>query len=245
MNTPTTAAFTVNEVLQASWALTKKHWGKFLFLGVVIFGIQLGYGIIFAILDGVLGLPMIIDQCLSLLISAYVMIVSTRGGLAIIREQAWDFKTLLNVDGKLYLMTLGATLLFYIMTIVGFVLLIIPGIIVGVTFSYYIYSLVDRKTDAIPAFEDSMNMTKGSRMNIFLYSLVLGLLALVIMGIPGVVVLLAAFGLQAPGVIAGVLVGLYVIFAVVVTVIFGIMGMSGNVYMYEKMRVRVPVPAKK
>ena len=248
MNT-SSSAFTFNEVLTASWAMTKKNWGSYLALGGLTILVYIAYGILYGILDAVLGLPQIVDSVLSAFLGVFVSIYTARAALAIARGEKWEAAKIMKVDGKTYLQALLAGILFYLVVMVGLVLLIVPGIIAAIMFCFYIYSIVDKNTDAVPALEDSMRMTQGNKGTIFLFNLALGLVAIAIVGIPAVILFLAAAGSgdfdsmsTGPVVLGGIAV---MVVAVVVAVILGMMSMSGQAYMYLKMRAKTPLQIKK
>jgi uncharacterized membrane protein len=247
MNTQTSAAFSVDEVLKASWAMTKKNWKKYLILFGCVILVYIAYGIAFGILDGVIGLPRIVDSLLSSLVGVCVSIFAARGALAIARDEKLDVQALGKIDGKTFLQALLAMILFYIVVAVGFVLLIIPGIIAGIMFSFYIYSIVDKQTEAIQALEDSMHMTRGNKLNIFFFNLALGLIAAVAIGAPSIITFLLLIGTGAD-LPFGVMVVVGILFAAVALVLgilLGMVGMSGQAYMYLKMRAKTPLQLKK
>jgi uncharacterized membrane protein len=73
-----------------------------------------------------------------------------------------------------------------ILALLGLILLIVPGIILGLGLSMSVYLVLDRGMEPVPAMKESWRMTKGNRFKIFLMCLVvigvnlLGILALVI-----------------------------------------------------------------
>lgn len=64
------------------------------------------------------------------------------------------------------------SLLYGIMIIAGFVLLIVPGIILSVMFSFGPYIIVDQKVGPITALKESYRITKGAKWNIFVFNLI-------------------------------------------------------------------------
>jgi uncharacterized membrane protein len=76
---------------------------------------------------------------------------------------------------QFFLNYLGTTILILLVCIVGFVLLIIPGIIAALTFYFSNYLVVDRSMTPIAAMKESARITKGNRLNLF------GLLLLLIL----------------------------------------------------------------
>jgi len=242
-----TSAFTVDEVLKASWSITKDNWKKYFILLGACAIVLIAYGIVFGLLDVVVGVPGIVDDILSFLVSIYVTILITRGSLAIVRGH-FDMGEITKLDGKMYLQMLLATLLFYLVVIIGTILLIIPGIIASVMFCFYSFSIVDKRTDAIPSLEDSKNMTYGSKMTIFLFNLVLGLISLAAIVIPGIVAIALGAGAGAADFGPGSLI-VFIVLALIVMVasgiILGMVGMSGQAYMYTKLRAKSPLAIKK
>lgn len=70
-----------------------------------------------------------------------------------------------------YLNVVLAGFLVIIITLVGLVLLIIPGIWVGCKLAFTPYLVVDRKMEAIPAIKESWRLTNGHFWKIFLTGL--------------------------------------------------------------------------
>ncbi len=70
-----------------------------------------------------------------------------------------------------YLNAVLAGFLVMIITLIGFVLLIIPGIYFACKLSFTPYLIVDRKMEAIPAIKESWRLTNGHFWKIFLTGL--------------------------------------------------------------------------
>ncbi|MBV9945265.1 MAG: hypothetical protein JOZ69_00265, partial [Myxococcales bacterium] len=81
---------------------------------------------------------------------------------------------------------LGATLLASIALLVGFLLFIVPGIILAMGIGFYAYFVVDARTGALDGLKASWNATRGQKGAIFAFGLagfcliVAGVLALLI-----------------------------------------------------------------
>ena len=69
-----------------------------------------------------------------------------------------------------------ASLIRTVITLVGFLLFIIPGIIFSIKFQYVEYFIVDKKMDAIDAIKASWEITKGVKWNLFLFGFLLGII---------------------------------------------------------------------
>lgn len=85
-----------------------------------------------------------------------------------------------------YLRFAGTSVLSGLAIILGLLLLIVPGIILGIMFSLSLYLVVERGLGPVAALKESARLTKGNRWKIFLLGLaitginILGFLALVI-----------------------------------------------------------------
>lgn len=63
-----------------------------------------------------------------------------------------------------------------IIVFVGFILLIIPGIILAVRLQYASYLIVDKNLGPIEAIKTSWNITRGNTWNLFFFGIILGLI---------------------------------------------------------------------
>ncbi len=85
---------------------------------------------------------------------------------------------------KLFLRFLGLTFVGGILTILGFVCLIIPGIFLMIAFSFSDFAAVEKDMGPIEALKESWRVTKGHRLHLLLFGLaalainILGFLAL-------------------------------------------------------------------
>ncbi len=76
---------------------------------------------------------------------------------------------------------IGATILFYIGAVIGFLLLIVPGIIFVATFGFYGFVIAERGDDVgvIESLQRSGNITRGHRWSLFGMAIVLFLVNIV------------------------------------------------------------------
>lgn len=66
-----------------------------------------------------------------------------------------------------YIRFAAASMLAGILTILGFILLILPGIIVGIIVGFTSYIVIDRGLSPLEALRESARITKGNRWNLF------------------------------------------------------------------------------
>lgn len=74
---------------------------------------------------------------------------------------------------------LGATVLVAIVVVIGLILLVVPGIILGLALSLTGYLVIDRNMKPIEAMKESMRLTKGNRLNLLGLGIVLAILTFI------------------------------------------------------------------
>src|SRR3989344_3833468 len=62
----------------------------------------------------------------------------------------------------------GASILLWVIVGIGILLLIVPGVIAAIVFSFALYLVVDKDLAPIEALKESARLTKGNRWRIFL-----------------------------------------------------------------------------
>ncbi len=160
----------IEKAVRFGWEKTKKHFGFLVLflLGTLVVSVGLQF-----ILD---------DNAFAPLISFPINLIIGMGTISIALKlydtdsaTAHDFFAPL----PLFLNFLLASILYTIIVGVGFILLIIPGIIFSIMFSFFSYLIIDKKLGPIEALKKSAAITKGFRMQLFLLGLTLGLINLV------------------------------------------------------------------
>ena len=94
---------------------------------------------------------------------------------------SYDF---LSFSSSLFFKFLLGYVLYTLLAVVGFLLLIVPGIYLAIKYQYVQYLIVDKNMDVIEAFKESGKMTNGHKWNLllllllFLMITILGVMAL-------------------------------------------------------------------
>jgi uncharacterized membrane protein len=86
--------------------------------------------------------------------------------------EASDFKSLFK-GYPLLLNYLIASIIYGLMVAVGLVLLIIPGIYLGLKYQFYGYAIADKGLGPIDALKESGRMTEGTKQNLLIFWLTL------------------------------------------------------------------------
>lgn len=183
----------VGVVFSRAWAVYKSNFGRVIgvhFLAyilailcsvaVLILFIVLGVGAVTLLGEpepGVLIALGILGYIVVLLINAVFQFYFLLGVLSyilkLVRGEHPSFNELFSGWPYLGRMLL-CSLLFILMYTLGYICLIIPGIIIALMFGAYPYLLIDRNLPGIESLTQSRKITQGNLMSLFLISLVLG-----------------------------------------------------------------------
>ncbi|MBL8022705.1 MAG: hypothetical protein JNK54_00285 [Elusimicrobia bacterium] len=105
--------------------------------------------------------------------------------LKLIDSKPVEYADLWRPQNKFWFYVL-ATLLYGVITALGTLLLVVPGIILGLMFMFYGYVMIEKSLGPIEALQESKRLTQGVKMDLFLFSLLaiglnlLGMLALLV-----------------------------------------------------------------
>ena len=121
----------------------------------------------------------------SLIIDTFAGIVFTSTALRVLRGERAHFDHLFaNVE--YFWRYLWGSVLYTLIVLGGLLLLVAPGVIWGLRFSFYSYFIIDQKMTAMEALKDSNRLTAGKTVDliglsfIMLFLLIGGFLALIV-----------------------------------------------------------------
>ncbi|MBU2541326.1 MAG: DUF975 family protein [Candidatus Omnitrophica bacterium] len=163
--------FSINEAFKFGWITVKKNGGFFVTITFIVVMINFAPKLISdALKEDFLLLPLGI----SLIGSTLSFIVSM--GLIRIVLKSYDnelpkFSDLFS-PAPLFFKYLAASFLYGLICFAGTLLLIIPGIIWAIQFSFYGYLVVDREMRPVAALKKSSVLTKGVKWNLVIFAIV-------------------------------------------------------------------------
>jgi uncharacterized membrane protein len=169
--------FSKKEAIKFGWETMKANIG--FFIGLLAFVMVL-YAIPSIISEAtkqnlrfISILAQIIQGILQILISMGLLKVA----LAFCRNEKPTFGVLFSCCNITYFWKFFVSSLVYgLITLGGTLLLIVPGVIWGIQFQYFRYFIVDKELGPIEALKKSSQITKGTKGNLFLLSLLFGLI---------------------------------------------------------------------
>ncbi len=178
--------FSTGEIISKAWAIFKEKWTQ-------IFGIGALYMVLSSVAGGLVsglqnsdlaGLTVIASigvQIFTLFLSIGMMKLM----LAVVRNQQINFADLFGGAQYLLQYFLGSLVVGFI-TMLGFLLLIVPGVIWSLKYMFVLFLIVDEGLEYSAAMKESEKMTNGIKMQLFGFNIMiiglnfLGMLALFI-----------------------------------------------------------------
>jgi len=163
-----TKKFSIEDVLKGGWHKTKEHF-LFLFLtGLVYFVISMVLG---SVNEG--DFPV---NTLSFLISVIFGVLFQVGMIKILMRitgnEKPDAHQFLAITPGEFFRYIGCSILYGLAILGGLILLIIPGIIIGIRLQFGYYFLIDKKMGPVEALKASWGATRGQTWDLFLFTLV-------------------------------------------------------------------------
>ena len=163
--------------MQFGWDITKSNIGFFIGLLIVAGLIQYVPDIVATIIEAD-------APALSLIIRIASFVLSMIIGMGLIKiclrfcdGEKGEFSDLFSCYPLFFNYLIGS-ILYWLIIMVGLILLIIPGIIWAIQFQYYSYLIIDRGLGPIDALKKSSEITKGVKWDLFVLSIVLGVINL-------------------------------------------------------------------
>ncbi|KKP81347.1 MAG: hypothetical protein UR81_C0001G0018 [Candidatus Levybacteria bacterium GW2011_GWB1_35_5] len=178
--------FSKGEAIRFGFEKAKKHLFFFVVLFLIWIGVSAVYGALnFFLLTQVGPDGSLLLNIINWIFSSIITLGMISIALKIVDNKKAEYKDLFFLNWKLLFVYIIANLVRSIAIIVGFILLIIPGIIIAIKLQFLEYLIVDKKM-GFEAISKSWEMTKGVKWNLFVFGIlltlinILGALALIV-----------------------------------------------------------------
>lgn len=166
--------FSKSEAISFGWKKTKEHLGFFILLFVVVFGVSLFAAFLEEFL--LIGVG-VFGSMTGALITMGVNIIISMGFLNILLKihdgKKAEIKDLFTCYTPFF-SYLVASILYFMAVSLGLLLFIVPGIILMIKFWFFNYLIVDKNLGPVEALSKSYEITKGIKMNMFLFLAITG-----------------------------------------------------------------------
>jgi len=172
---PSGVSFSVGDAISYGWNAYWRNVGPMLLLALVIFGVNVVINLVARGTDSVPSL--IVLQIISLLVGIIFAMGLIRAAIAVTEGRMPEVRMLGQTEG--FGMYLAASVLVLLGVLAGFILLIVPGIILAIMWQFFGYVIVEDPTKGpVEAMRRSAEITRGRRWQLFGLGLLLILINL-------------------------------------------------------------------
>lgn len=167
--------FSIKEALSFGWNVFKKDPVRIAFVMVgapillAAFSELLGFGIAKAAASELSAVSFVLSVATGIA-GVIIQIGIIKVALAVVDGAEWNWKDLYQ-HYSLFFSFAIASFVYGVAIIGGLILLIVPGIIIAVMFGLFRYTVVDKGAGPIESLKQSRAITKGARMQVFLFAL--------------------------------------------------------------------------
>ena len=169
--------FSFKEAIDFGWATMKENLGFFVGILILVWIIQGVPSILMETIGKEYPVLNIVISILSIFVNILVGMGLIRIALKFADGQRGQLEDLFSCT-PIFLPYLGASILCGLAIMGGFVLLIIPGIILSIRLYFYSYLMIDRNFSAMESLKESFELTRGAAWDLFLFGIVIGLINL-------------------------------------------------------------------
>jgi len=170
--------FSKEEAIRFGWSRMKNNLGFFIVYLIILFLVELffsGFAEIFK--DSLPSLAFVFNVG-SWIVSIISTIFTVKIGLKLYDNERIESYGFLSFSGALFFRFLLGYVLYMILVAVGLILLIVPGVYLAMKYWFVPYLIVDKGMEPIEAFKESGKMTDGSKWNLFLFLILLGIIVI-------------------------------------------------------------------
>jgi uncharacterized membrane protein len=182
--------FSTGSAIKAGWEIFKKRPGFIIGTMVVIWAASMLGSFVAGIIqtsvapEGEIA-GIVAGFAVSILIQVFVNIAYIAFFLKV-HDDVMSAKMIDAWQPQHFLNFVVTTILVYIVILIGFILLVIPGIIASLALMFAPYLVIDKGMGPIEAMKESMRITKGSRLRLF--ALIMACMLIMFLGLLAVVV---------------------------------------------------------
>jgi uncharacterized membrane protein len=169
-------SFSIKESISFGWTTFKSRPWLFVGVGVLVFAISFLAQLPSKMTDDLSGLNGALLGILAFVISTGVSLVLDMGKTAFYlrAHDSAEHATVRDLwHPHPFWKFVGASVLAGLATLIGLILLIVPGIIIAIMVAFSTYAVIDLELGPIEAIKHSARLTKGHRWHLFRFGLVL------------------------------------------------------------------------
>ena len=172
--------FSKEAAIRFGWNRMKDNLGFFIVYLIIVLIIEAFFGFFASVFTDSLPSLSLIFNIGSWVVSIISSIFVIKIGLKLYENEKVGSYDFLSFSSSLFFKFLLGYVLYTLLVVIGFILLIVPGVYLAIKYQYVQYLIVDKNMDVIEAFKESGRMTNGHKWNLLL--LLFLFVAIVILG---------------------------------------------------------------
>ena len=170
-----TGNINIAEAIKVGWEIFKENIKFFVGMLLIMFVLYLTPEILRGLVTGNIAVLLIIMGAIGWIVQRIVDLAMVKAGLNFYDGEKPKYRDLLS-DKEITIQYILGTVIYLVVIGIGFLLLIVPGIILGIKLQFYSYLILDKKMDAVSALKKSFEMTDGYGISLFVFiAAILGL----------------------------------------------------------------------
>jgi len=166
-------SFGKRQAVSDGWHLFWQNWKLLLLVVITIVVVQILSSVFSSLFSGDLSYLNILLLGIFFLVGGVLTLGSMSIYLSLVDGKPVSYNDLFSQWNLLGWYILGGILVF-VLTLVGYVFLIIPGIILSIRLQFWMYLCIDKRIGAVAAIGKSWEITKRNTGNLFWFALLLG-----------------------------------------------------------------------
>jgi len=167
--------FTSGEAIKFGWEKMKKHFWFFVGLLILTCLIQIVPTSIASVFKNKIVVLYVLLVVLAWVLQIIVKMGMTKIALNIADKDEAEISTLFSQVNLFWKFVIGS-FIYGIIVFVGFLLLIVPGIIWAIKYQYFAFLIIDKNLGPMEAISKSGEITMGSKGKLFLFGLLVMLI---------------------------------------------------------------------
>lgn len=167
------------EILSISWKKFKENWKFLVILALIYFGIRIAEGVLQKSFQAN-SIEAIIASILIAFFNVLIAIGMIQVFLKISRGEQVNYGEIFG-GTKYFWKFIGASILYILIILAGYLLLIIPGIIWQYKYSMFSYLLIDKDMSPMEAIRESGRLMDGNKWKLFFLQLLM--IPIIILGV--------------------------------------------------------------
>ena len=163
-----TGNINIAEAIKLGWKIFKNNVKYFIGMLLIVFVLYLTPEILKGLVTGNIAILLLLMGAIGWIVQRIVDLSMVKVGLKFYDGEKPKYRELLS-DKETTIQYIIGTAIYFVVTGIGFLLLIVPGVILGIKLQFYSYLILDKKMDAVSALKKSFEMTNGYGLSLFIF----------------------------------------------------------------------------